>query len=700
MDPASERTPRATSRPGVLLALGSVAVAVLLAGAAELIERDRTALFDQWRVERASQLEQAVRGVEDDLGDVVDDLAFLADLVERTPAPTERSRAAAALVGVVTPYMAVAFGDAEGVVDLVFDEQHADGLSPGLRDRLEVTLARADRLEIGRVETSPPLLVDASEAWVRVFATPLASTPGQPTVVALVVDTEPFLRPLGMAGSEGSSRLLVLGPHGRPAPITSPALRALWDPESSALPPLDPLLERMRRGEAGSGRIDGAQAAKLGLPSADAIVVFAPIQVEGGGAWSAASIVSMAALQSHEQAIVLRVGGAAALGGLLWILFGGYAYGAARRTDRLREQLQEADRLAVLREKAEKILEAIPTAVLVLGADGRTTAINAAMRLRIPDFVIGGGLDEAFPDASASSHTRLRELVDRAVVVHRTTSLAAAELDLFGVEGRYSVHAVPLQPGAEDAQVLVVVDDLTEVATLQDQLLRAEKLATVGVLAAGIAHEIGTPLGVIRGRAEYATGKLGADHPVSAGLGVIVEQTDTVSRVIRALLDFSRPQPARVAAVPMGPLLARVAELLELEAKRRQVRIVVGPVADATVSADADQLQQVLVNLVVNALDACERGGTVTLGAELGEDGVQIEVTDDGAGIAPEDLRRVFDPFFTTKKRGQGTGLGLAIVDRIVRGHGGSIELVSAPGSGTRARLTWPAGAGAEARVG
>jgi two-component system sensor histidine kinase HydH len=228
--------------------------------------------------------------------------------------------------------------------------------------------------------------------------------------------------------------------------------------------------------------------------------------------------------------------------------------------------------------------------------------------------------------------------------------------------------------------------------------VRAEKLATTGILAAGIAHEIGTPLGVVRGRAEYLLGKTAPGSAQASGLEVIIEQIDQVSRTLRQLLDFSRIQPAAARATPVGPAVQRILELLGLEAQRRSVAFSSAVAPDLPpVWADPDQLQQVLVNLAMNAFDACGSGGRVSLGASPGEGaqgwGVRLTVRDDGCGV-PEELReRVFDPFFTTKKRGQGTGLGLAIVAQLVRNHGGQIELESAEGQGTCVTVLWPTAA-------
>jgi signal transduction histidine kinase len=236
--------------------------------------------------------------------------------------------------------------------------------------------------------------------------------------------------------------------------------------------------------------------------------------------------------------------------------------------------------------------------------------------------------------------------------------------------------------------------------------LRAEKLATIGVLAAGLAHEVGTPLGIVRGRAEYVLGKLGSDHPQARNVGVITEQIDRVTRTIRQMLDFARVTPAAVKPVAISQVASWLAEVVRFEAQRRKVSLALEvPDTLPPVSANPDELQQLLLNLVMNACDACSEGGHVTLSAtpSQGAGGwqcVKLCVSDDGHGIPAEDISGVFDPFFTTKKRGQGTGLGLTVAAQIVRNHGGQIELDSEVGRGTRVVVLWPVVAGEGSRAG
>ena len=227
---------------------------------------------------------------------------------------------------------------------------------------------------------------------------------------------------------------------------------------------------------------------------------------------------------------------------------------------------------------------------------------------------------------------------------------------------------------------------------LENQLVRAEKLITVGVLSTEMAHEIGTPLGVIRGRAEQVLRGVGAG-PLAEDLAIIIKHVDNVSSTMRQILDFSRRPAQDQRAVSLALAVERARDLLRWKLEARGVALEVTLAEDLPMlAADPDQLQQVLVNLLLNACDASEPGGRLRLTASVAPGGkVRVELADRGSGIAPEHMNAVFNPFFTTKQRGQGTGLGLPIAASIVRNHGGQINLASSPGQGTTATVLWPA---------
>jgi two-component system, NtrC family, sensor kinase len=243
---------------------------------------------------------------------------------------------------------------------------------------------------------------------------------------------------------------------------------------------------------------------------------------------------------------------------------------------------------------------------------------------------------------------------------------------------------------------------------LEGEVQQAQKLAAVGMLAAEVAHEIGTPLNIVSGRAEILARTVGPDHPERRHLDVILKQTERISGIIRALLDYTRPRRPNLRPEAPVAIIGRVADLVLERSRRRGVRIALElPVGLPPVLVDTDQLQQLFLNLLLNALDASPEGGTVrvSVGPEPilpaeGRAGIvrgqvetpslAIHVLDAGKGLTAEQLDHVFEPFFSTKSQGQGTGLGLPIVEQIVRAHRGQIEMLSLPGRGTEVIVQLP----------
>jgi signal transduction histidine kinase len=229
-------------------------------------------------------------------------------------------------------------------------------------------------------------------------------------------------------------------------------------------------------------------------------------------------------------------------------------------------------------------------------------------------------------------------------------------------------------------------------------------------------------LNIISGRTEAIQKRLPPDHPLTRHASTILRQVERISGIIHQLLDYARPRRPALSAVAVQPMLSRVVDLLEPVARNRQVRLIVeASPKTAPLLADPDQLQQVLLNLVTNALDATPPAGQVRLVAgddallprttgvdarpcirrgEAATPCVTLQVEDTGCGIATDRLEKIFEPFFSTKERRGGTGLGLPIVEDIVRAHRGAIEIESAEGRGTTIRLRWPAVAAEGAAAG
>jgi signal transduction histidine kinase len=259
-----------------------------------------------------------------------------------------------------------------------------------------------------------------------------------------------------------------------------------------------------------------------------------------------------------------------------------------------------------------------------------------------------------------------------------------------------NVTVVPLrswEPGSAVVGTIIIIDDVTSRVQLEEQLQISEKMASIGVLAAGVAHEVNTPL---TGISSYTQMLLeGADpaDPKTTLLEKIERQTFRAAKIVNGLLTLSRPGTPGVerTQIDLNVVIGDVFSLLEhqFEVGRIKVRKELSP-EPAHVLGIEHQLQQVFLNLFLNARDAMPRGGWLSVSTRIDAGAVVAEVADTGSGIPPEQLARIYDPFFTTKAIGRGTGLGLSISYGIVQEHDGSIRCDSAVGQGTRFAVTLP----------
>ncbi|MDP2340424.1 MAG: ATP-binding protein [Deltaproteobacteria bacterium] len=223
------------------------------------------------------------------------------------------------------------------------------------------------------------------------------------------------------------------------------------------------------------------------------------------------------------------------------------------------------------------------------------------------------------------------------------------------------------------------------------RLETANRAATLGTLAMGIAHEIATPASVIQGRAEQLLRRAGTDERQTSSLQAILEQASGITAVVRGFLDLARGDAPPSGVVVVEALIDGALGLVEHRFMKARVALS-AVVADGLpdVIGDARLLEHALVNLLLNACDACSRGGTVTVHARVAGEQIELSVVDDGTGISPDDISHVTRPFFTTKEIGKGTGLGLAISNEIVRAHRGTLRLAPREPRGTSASILLP----------
>jgi two-component system NtrC family sensor kinase len=371
---------------------------------------------------------------------------------------------------------------------------------------------------------------------------------------------------------------------------------------------------------------------------------------------------------------------------------------------RLYRQLHlKADELGRMREFNDNILESLDDGLVVVGPDERIVRWNHALE----NFygvtraeAVGRLLADVFDPAFVQALRAARRESPRGATLFKVPLSGRAPADPPAVPGsrRLLVNAteVPLQslsaPGAITGTILLL-ENVTDRVRLEEQLQISEKMASIGLLAAGVAHEVNTPLTGISSFTQMLLEGADPGDPRTALLEKIERQTFRAAKIVNGLLNLSRPGTpgGERIQVDVNEVVNDVLSLLEhqFEVGRIKVRRDLSEMP-ATVVGIEHQLQQVFLNLFLNARDAMPRGGWLTVTTRVEDRQLIAEVADTGSGIPPEQLARIYDPFFTTKTIGRGTGLGLSITYGIVHEHEGAIRCDSAVGQGTRFKLTLP----------
>ena len=235
--------------------------------------------------------------------------------------------------------------------------------------------------------------------------------------------------------------------------------------------------------------------------------------------------------------------------------------------------------------------------------------------------------------------------------------------------------------------------NIRDLKAAQDEVIRAEKMATVGRLAAGIAHEIGNPLSAILGYTDIIQQGAGKEDE-GEYLRRIQTEIQRINRIVNGLLDYARPGEFKLVEINVNEILESSLDLVSAQKGFERIDIKLSLSETPIVMADTHQLQQVLINLLINAADAMPDGGTLFMGSGIrvqgSEEFVEISVADTGTGMSDDETRKIFDPFYTTKEPGKGTGLGLAICQRIMESFGGRIQVESKIGEGSRFMVLLP----------
>jgi PAS domain S-box-containing protein len=492
----------------------------------------------------------------------------------------------------------------------------------------------------------------------------------------LVRTTERLLEGVRAALGVGSMAVLLPGPDGSFSVFRS----AGCSPGASTvrLPPTGRLLARLSAGDpvhAEANPEEFPEAASLDL------AYYLPCRVKG----EMIALIGVGRKDGLEPLNSEEVD-------LLQVLSGQAA--TAFMNGRLYRSLSEkASELQHLKEYNENILESMDSGILVLDLDGRVARWNRAMEAlvgRKREEVLGRSLDDIFPES-------FMEALRGSLVLGRHEEIAHIyKLHLPSADGRglmVNVSVAPFEVGSGERRgSILILEDVTARVRLEEQLQHSEKMASIGILAAGVAHEVNTPLTGISSYTQMLREQIKPEDLRYPLLEKIEKQTFRAAKIINNLLNFARSGSAEFETLDLNKVVLDVLSLLEhqFEASRIKIRRELAENLPP-VRGNENRLQQVFFNLVLNARDAMPRGGWLTLVTRAEDDAVLVEVRDTGHGIKREHIKRIYDPFFTTKGIGRGTGLGLSVSYGIIQEHGGAIFVDSAPGQGTAFQVTLPA---------
>ena len=365
----------------------------------------------------------------------------------------------------------------------------------------------------------------------------------------------------------------------------------------------------------------------------------------------------------------------------------------ALENGRLYRQLRtKADELERMRQFSENILESLNDGLVVLDRNGRVVRWNRPMEEIYGvrhESAVGLALDELF-EAGIVRMIRGSEAGAAEGTAHYRIPMSTRHEPPRRL--LVNLGATPLRDSHADVVgSIVIVEDISTRVQLEEQLQISEKMASIGLLAAGVAHEVNTPLTGISSFTQMLLESAQPDDPSTQVLEKIERQTFRAAKIVNGLLNLARPAQVDSGPCDVNAVINDVLSLLEHQFRNGsiQVRKELDPAAPV-VQGMEHKLQQVFLNLFLNARDAMPKGGWLTIVTREDRDGAVVEIADTGSGIPAEQLSRIYDPFFTTKEIGKGTGLGLSITYGIVQEHGGTITCDSQVGQGTRFSIRLP----------
>jgi len=350
---------------------------------------------------------------------------------------------------------------------------------------------------------------------------------------------------------------------------------------------------------------------------------------------------------------------------------------------------QKALEVARLKDFSENIVESLNVGVLAIDLEGTVEAWNTRMEQLFGvarNDAVGRPLSELLPP----------ELVQEIAARGDEEQVTGIYKHRLVHQGKSVVINVSITPlvgkSAERIGRLLLFDDVNQRDRMEEQLTQTEKLTSLGLLAAGVAHEVNTPLAVISNYIQMLAKQMPEGDPRHTIIDKIVKQTFRASEIVNNLLNFSRTGPGELADVDLNRVVEETLSLVAHPLKASQIQVVKQLTEGLPpVRGSANKLQQVFLNLFLNARDAMPSGGMLEVRSAVHNGSVEVEVVDTGNGITREHIHKIFDPFFTTKTSGRGTGLGLSVSYGIIKEHAGKIDVRSTPGRGTSFHVEFPA---------
>jgi two-component system NtrC family sensor kinase len=372
----------------------------------------------------------------------------------------------------------------------------------------------------------------------------------------------------------------------------------------------------------------------------------------------------------------------------LLVTLSGYVGIAIDNTMLYRSLARKVEEYERLKEFSENIVESINVGILAADLEDRVESWNSQIE-KLTGIARADALGRPLRELLPADLCEQLEPVRGEAGVHNIYKFFLRPKDV-----TLNIAVAPLiSRDGDRIGRLIIFDDITDRAELEKRLVQADKLSSIGLLAAGVAHEVNTPLAVISTYAQMLAKQISGDAQKAPLLEKIARQTFRASEIVNSLLNFSRTSPTEFVSVDLNKVIRETLNLVEHQLAKAGVEVKLAlDEGVPKIKGNPGKLQQVFLNLFLNARDAMESGGVLALRTTYETHGglVRVNVADSGAGIAKENLTRIFDPFFTTKAARKGTGLGLSVSYGIVREHGGEIEVQSEPGAGTRFELSFP----------